>query len=150
MLDEPFLWGVATSAYQGEGGYNGPGEPLTNWAAAEKKDDVAQAGKTSEFWSRYEEDFQRCKAMGLRAFRLGLEWSRIQPSPSPAPSLPPPIDYSALDHYVEILSACQRHGLEPVVTLHHFVHPAWLGTDPWLDPRTPALFETYVRTAVEY
>ena len=150
MLDEPFLWGVATSAYQAEGGYNGPGEPLTNWAAAEKKDDVAIAGRTAEFWTRYEEDFERCKSMGLRAFRLGLEWSRIQPSTAPGPSLPPPIDYAALDHYVAILSACQRHGLEPVVTLHHFVHPEWLGSDPWLDPRTPALFETYVQTAVEY
>ena len=30
-----FLWGVATSAYQSEGGYNGPGQPQTNWAQAE-------------------------------------------------------------------------------------------------------------------
>jgi len=29
---EPFLWGVATSPYQSEGGYNGPGQPQTNWA----------------------------------------------------------------------------------------------------------------------
>ena len=30
-----FFWGVATSGYQSEGGYNGPGEPLNNWAWAE-------------------------------------------------------------------------------------------------------------------
>jgi beta-glucosidase/6-phospho-beta-glucosidase/beta-galactosidase len=40
--------------------------------------------------------------------------------------------------------------LEPVVTLHHFVHPAWLGSDPWLDAATPSLFVDFVRTAVAY
>jgi beta-glucosidase/6-phospho-beta-glucosidase/beta-galactosidase len=30
------------------------------------------------------------------------------------------------------------------------VHPAWLGTDPWLDARIPELFAEYVRTAVTY
>ena len=35
-----FLWGVATSAYQSEGGYNGAGEPQTNWAEAERCGDV--------------------------------------------------------------------------------------------------------------
>jgi len=36
----PFLWGVATSPYQSEGGYNGPGQPQTNWASAEARNDV--------------------------------------------------------------------------------------------------------------
>ena len=34
------LWGVATSAYQSEGGFNGPGQPQTNWAAAERAGEV--------------------------------------------------------------------------------------------------------------
>ncbi len=153
-----FLWGVATSAYQAEGGYNGPGEPITNWAAAERRGEVAPTGRTADFWRRYEEDFAACRAMGLSAFRMGLEWSRIQPVRHDTPDLPPallhgqppPFDYAALDHYAKMLAACRRHGLEPVVTLHHFVHPAWLGPDPWLDPATPALFAKYVREAVAY
>jgi beta-glucosidase/6-phospho-beta-glucosidase/beta-galactosidase len=157
---EPFLWGVATSAYQSEGGYNGPGEPVTNWARAEAKGDAAVAGATADFWHRYEEDFARCEALGLGAFRLGLEWSRIQPvigdltdakhGEHDSHASPPLFDYTALDHYAKILASSQQHGLEPVVTLHHFVHPAWLGTDPWLDPRTPERFAAYVREAVSY
>jgi len=147
---DDFFWGVSTSAYQAEGGYNGPGEPQTNWAAAEEKDDVAVTGPAADFWNRYEEDFARCQALGLKAFRLGLEWSRIQPSRDSHRGAPPPFDLAALDHYAAIFAACQRHGLEPVVTLHHFVHPAWLGPDPWLDAETPALFAHYVRTAVEH
>ena len=153
-----FLWGVATSAYQAEGGYNGPGEPVTNWAAAERRRDVAHAGATADFWNRYEEDFVRCRELGLNAFRMGIEWSRVQavrnsqtkPSIGRAIGTPPPFDHAALDHYAEMFAACLRNGLEPVVTLHHFVHPAWLGTDPWLDPASAALFASYVREAVTY
>ncbi len=175
-----FLWGVATSAYQAEGGYNGPGQPQTNWAGAERRGDVAVAGAAADFWHRYEEDFARCRDLGLKAFRLGLEWSRIQPvgddagemshgqtqtdtdrekrrgdvreNPclSVAKKKPPAFDFTALDHYATMIAAAQRHGLEPVVTLHHFVHPALLGADPWLDETTPELFAEYVRTAIAH
>lgn len=149
-MDGGFLWGVATSAYQAEGGYNGVGEPKTNWATAEAKGEVAVVGAAADFWHRYEEDFRRCRELGLNAFRLGLEWSRIQPTVGGEPGSPPPYDFAALDHYVAILTSCLDHGLEPVVTLHHFVHPAWLGHDPWLDAGTAELFAAYVRTAVGY
>lgn len=147
---EPFLWGVATSAYQTEGGYNGPGEPRTNWAAAEERGDVARTGAAARFWHCYEEDFARCRLLGLNAFRLGIEWSRVQPTSEPGRAEPPAFDTHALDRYVKMLASCRAHGLEPVVTLHHFVHPAWLGGDPWLDESTPEHFEKFVRTAVSY
>lgn len=146
----PFLWGVATSAYQCEGGYNGPGQPRTNWADAEEAGEVAPCGDAVNFWQRYEEDFARCRAMGLRAFRLGIEWSRVQPSSAADVTAPPAYDLAALDHYARMLAACRAHGMEPVVTLHHFVHPAWLGSDPWLEEKTPALFAEYVTFAVAY
>ena len=149
-LPQDFLWGVSTSAYQSEGGYNGPGEPRTNWARAEEKRRVAPTGKSSEFWTRYEEDFQRVHDLGLNAFRLGIEWSRIQPGYKDGKAPPPPFDMAALEHYARILKACREQGLEPVLTLHHFTHPSWLGTDPWLDPETPELYEQYVAKSISY
>jgi beta-glucosidase len=149
-LPSDFLWGVSTSAYQSEGGYNGPGQPRTNWARAEEKGSVAPIGKASEFWTRYEEDFQRVRGLGLNAFRLGIEWSRIQPGFTEGNAPPPPFDMQALEHYARMLASCREQGLEPVLTLHHFTHPAWLGTDPWLDPGTPGLFEKFVAKSIEY
>ncbi len=146
---DDFLWGVATSAYQSEGGYNGDGQPRTNWAAGEEKGDFAVTGVSSDFWNRYEEDFARCRDLGLNAFRMGIEWSRVQPGAANIAGVPP-FDYAALDHYAKLLTRCQEYGLEPVVTLHHFVHPEWLGTDPWLDPGTADVFAKYVREAVGY
>lgn len=145
-----FLWGVATSAYQSEGGYNGPGQPRTNWADAEERKRVMRTGAGLGFWENYTEDFERCRRMGLKAFRLGIEWSRVQPATSAAQSSPTPFDRAALDHYTAMLASCREHGLEPVVTLHHFVHPTWLGADAWLDPETPAHFAHYVETALAH
>jgi beta-glucosidase/6-phospho-beta-glucosidase/beta-galactosidase len=150
ILPNEFLWGVSTSAFQSEGGYNGPGQPRTNWARAEEKHRVAPSGKAAEFWTRYGEDFQRVAGLGLNAFRLGIEWSRIQPGYKEGKAPAPPFDMKALEHYAAMLIACRAQGLEPVLTLHHFTHPSWLGTDPWLDPGTPELFEKYVSTSIEF
>src|SRR5215210_1586134 len=145
-----FLWGVSTSAYQSEGGYNGHAQPCTNWGPAEERGDVAKSGRASDFWTRYGEDFEHCRRMGLNAFRLGIEWSRVQPTFNCEEKREPPprFDAAALAHYAKILAECRAQKLEPVVTLHHFTHPAWLGADPWVDPATPALFETFVRETV--
>ncbi len=148
--DCAFLWGVATSAYQSEGGYNGSGQPKTNWAKAESRREVSLSGKAAEFWTRYPEDFETCRELGLNAFRLGVEWSRVQPTCMDAPAEPPDFDLAALDHYADMLVACRQNGMEPVVTLHHFVHPAWLGADPWLDSATADHFTLYARTAARH
>jgi beta-glucosidase/6-phospho-beta-glucosidase/beta-galactosidase len=152
-----FFWGVATSGYQSEGGYNGPGEPLNNWAWAETDGDVVPSGRTSDFWNLSHEDFQRCRDLGLNAFRLSIEWARIQPSTvlgdksGLAPgAAPPPFDERALYSYAQRLADCRAHGLEPIVTLHHFVYPAWLGLDAWLKPETIDHFVAYVEHVVRY
>lgn len=152
-----FFWGVATSGYQSEGGYNGPGEPLNNWAWAEQDGDVVPSGRTSDFWTLSHEDFGRCREMGLNAFRLSIEWSRVQPATvlgskaglDPL-AAPPPFDERALYSYAQRLADCRAHGLEPIVTLHHFVYPAWLGLDAWLKPETIDHFLTFVERTVRY
>lgn len=145
---DPFLWGVATSGYQSEGGFNGPQQPQNNWAQAEQRGSVMTTGAAAEFWSRYPEDFQNCRDIGLNAFRLGLEWARIQPTTLAQVGEAPKFDRAALDGYGDRLAACRQQGLEPVVTLHHFTHPAWLGVDAWLSEATVDYFVNYVRTTV--
>jgi beta-glucosidase/6-phospho-beta-glucosidase/beta-galactosidase len=147
-MTNDFLWGVASSGYQCEGGYNGPGQPQNNWATSETTDRVMRTGRAADFWHRYEEDFANARAIGLNAFRLSIEWPRVQPGTGTEKTAPPPFDHTAIDGYADRLASCRNHGLEPVVTLQHFTHPAWLGIDAWLDDATPALFETFVATTV--
>lgn len=147
-LTNGFLWGVATSGYQSEGGFNGVGQPQNNWSLSEQHGRVMPTGGASEFWTRYQVDFRTCQSMGLNAFRIGLEWARIQPSTHTHAATPPAFDDTALDAYADRLAACRMHGLEPVVTLHHFTHPAWLGLDAWLCEETIEYFVDYVATTV--
>jgi 6-phospho-beta-galactosidase len=145
-----FLWGVSTSGYQSEGGFNGDGQPQNNWSHAEKTLRVQATGRAAEFWTRYAEDFARARGMGCTAFRLGIEWARVQPSTTVGElDEPPPFDFAVVDAYAERIAACRRAGLEPVVTLQHFTHPAWLGIDAWHHGRTVRAFEAYVRVVVE-
>jgi len=155
--EDTFFWGVATSGYQAEGGYNGPGEPLNNWAWAESRGEVVPSGRTSDFWTLAHEDFERCRDMGLNAFRMSIEWSRVQPTVvlcaeegigSNEPS--PPFDERALYSYAQRIADCRAHGLEPMITLHHFVHPAWLGMDAWLKPETIDRFLVFVERTITY
>nr|WP_237746626.1 family 1 glycosylhydrolase [Planktothrix agardhii] len=145
-----FLWGVATSGYQSEGGYNGVGQPQNNWSESEQKCKVMRTGNASEFWTRYPEDFSNCQKLGLNSFRLGLEWSRIQPITTAEISPAPNYDFNVLDDYAERIATCRQYGLEPIITLHHFTHPAWLGIDAWLSAETIDCFIDYVTVSVTH
>ena len=138
--DQKFLWGVSSCPYQHEGGYNGEGQPKNNWSAWENSRKVARSGRSVDFWNRYEEDFDRAEMMGLTGYRLGVDWTRIQPSA-------PPSDFqeAAIDRYVDMIAALRARNLEPLITLCHFTTPQWLGADPWLDERTPHLFCQFER-----
>ena len=136
-LPNGFRLGVATSAFQIEGGLNGPGEPANNWAHWEREGRVEPSGIAVDFWNRYEEQLDLAAALGCDTFRLGLEWARIEPEEGQ-------IDETALDRYAQMLDACLERGLEPMVTLHHFTHPAWLGEDFWLSAESPERFAAWV------
>ena len=141
LLDEDFLVGVATSGYQIEGGFNGEGEPHNNWSSWEASGRAERSGPACDFWRRPTDALDRAAAIGCNAFRLSVEWARLEPRPDA-------FDAAALDHYAEILSLCVARGLEPVVTLHHFTHPWWLGDEFWLRPGSPDVFARHVARVV--
>lgn len=141
-LPDGFRFGVATSGFQIEGGYNGPGQPANNWWEWERSGRVTPAGRALQFWERYEDVLDRAVAAGCRAFRMSVEWGRCEPSPGH-------IDEEAFARYQAILEACAERGLEPVVALHHFTHPRWLGPELWLDVRSPDRFAEWAAAAAE-
>ena len=141
LLPDGFLFGVATAGFQIEGGFNGPGQPANNWLAWEQTGRVTPSGDAVDFWRRPEQALDRAAALGCDSFRLGVEWARVQPDGDG-------VDKGALDRYVAITEACVERGLTPLVTLHHFTHPQWLGEDLWLRPDAVARFETWARIVV--
>lgn len=140
-LPDNFLFGVSTAGFQAEGGFNGPGEPANNWRAWEAEGKVEPSGLAVQFWDRYEFHLDKVVELGCNAFRMGVEWARVEPREGH-------IDHEALERYAAILAACRERGLRPLVTLHHFTHPHWLGERFWLDPTSPERFVPWVQTAV--
>ena len=136
-----FIFGVATSGFQIEGGFNGPGEPANNWVRWERSGRVEPSGIACDFWRHPDEALDRAASMGCDAFRLSVEWARLEPEEGD-------FDDTALDRYVEILAMCEERGLAPMVTLHHFTHPSWLGDEFWLTPGSPDRFRDYAARVV--
>jgi beta-glucosidase len=142
LLPPGFRFGVATAGFQVEGGFNGPGEPRNNWYAWEQSGRVEPSGVALDFWNRYAEHLDRATALGIDSFRLSVEWARVEPREGE-------IDTAALEHYGDILRACRERGLEPLVTLLHFTHPAWLGEEFWTGSEAPERFASFARLVVE-
>jgi beta-glucosidase len=141
LLPGGFRFGVATAGFQIEGGYNGPGaEPRNNWHTWESEGRVEPSGIALDFWNRYEEQLDRVASIGCDTFRISVEWARCEPVEGE-------LDEDAFAHYRQILEACRARGLEPLVTLHHFTHPAWLGTDLWTSPEAPERFGRFAEAA---
>ncbi len=111
-----FLWGVATSSHQIEGGNTN--NDWWDFEHAPGTRCAASSGDACDSWERWEEDLDLVAGMGLGAYRFSLEWSRIEPAEG---------EYSlgALDHYRRMCEGCRERGVMPVVTLHHYTLPRW-------------------------
>ncbi|MGE5460153.1 MAG: family 1 glycosylhydrolase [Solirubrobacterales bacterium] len=130
-----FFFGVAYAPYC-EGGLNeANGLKNTDWTRLQVQG--KEAGEGIRFWTDYAKHIELAASLGLNAFRMGIEWARCQPSASTEPTDPPAWDEEALDHYADMVETVIDHRMQPIITLHHFTHPLWLGLDIWLDEQGP-------------
>jgi len=137
-----FLWGTATAAHQIEGG-----NVNNDWWAFEHDPSsgcVESSGDACDSFHRWREDVDLVAELGLGAYRFSLEWSRIEPAEGE-------FSVAALDHYRRICAACHGHGLQPVVTFHHFTTPRWLAErGGWESPDAPDRFARFVERSVAH
>ena len=72
-----FVFGVATSAYQVEGGIE---NDWSDWERAGKcKEPDARCGNSVEHWERFFDDVPLISRLGATAYRLSIEWARVEP-----------------------------------------------------------------------
>ncbi len=160
-----FLWGVAIAGQQAES------VPASDWtkfeadvyreqrfARGEKigattPGDIHDFGRWSEevrthkagFDLLYEQDIDAAAHLGLNAFRVSIEWARL----FPRAGMTEP-DPEAIAYYHKIFAAMKSRGIEPVVTLFHYVSPAWFfepdahGRRGWERSDALTLWQAYV------
>jgi beta-glucosidase len=130
---ENFMWGVSSSGFQSEG--NNPASQWTEWAATGHTRD--QPGVSADLLHRYREDIKLAKAMNVNTFRIGIEWSRIEP-------IQGSYDSSAIAFYDDLIDSIVTEGMTPVVTLHHFSHPQWFEeSGGFVNPANAGFFVTH-------
>ncbi len=133
---DDFVFGVATSAYQVEGDIE---NDWSDWERAGKlKDPQARCGDAVQHWARFFDDVPLISALGATAYRLSIEWARVEPRRGH-------FDEAAWAGYRARLEALVKAGITPVVTFHHFTHPRWFHQEtPWHEPASLGAWQRYV------
>lgn len=136
-----FVFGVATSAYQVEGGIE------NDWSAWERAgklhDRNARCGRACDHWNRFFDDIALIQRLNASAYRFSIEWARVEPKRGEW-------NDEAWAGYRARAEALVKAGIRPVVTLHHFTHPAWFHAQtPWHEPACLEAFRRYAERCAE-
>jgi beta-glucosidase/6-phospho-beta-glucosidase/beta-galactosidase len=140
-LPKDFIWGVAGSAFQIEGGltYGGRGPSnLDKFGALPNSEDIANAEITDMNYFLYKQDIARLAAIGVPYYSFSISWTRIVPFGE----VGSPINLPGLEHYDDLIDTCLEYGITPIVTLQHGDNPLGI---PLGDPRYPEAFLYYAK-----
>jgi beta-glucosidase len=137
-----FRWGVATSAYQIEGGVDLDGRGPSIWdtfcETPGRVRNGATGAVTADHRRRMRDDVELIASLGIGTYRFSVAWPRVQPSGRGAPNQP------GLDFYRDLVDALLTHGIEPAVTLYHWDLPQALEDDGgWPVRATSGRFAEY-------
>lgn len=130
-----FLWGGATAANQCEGAWDADGKG-PNTADVMTNGDVktprlnTYTVKSGYFYPshvavdhyhRFQEDIALFGEMGMKCYRMSINWARIFPNGDDAEP-----NEAGLKHYDEVFNACAKYEIEPLVTISHYETPLGL------------------------
>jgi beta-glucosidase len=139
-LPRGFLLGTSTASHQIEGGNE---NDWTAWERASFPDgtphikDRSVSGPAADSWNRFDEDVKSMKQLGSNAYRFGVEWSRLEPTPGVW-------NTEAFERYRQWAHTLRVQGIEPMVTLYHFTLPNWVAeSGGWENPATLDAFERF-------
>jgi beta-glucosidase len=144
-----FLLGVATSAYQIEGGNH---NDWTQWERGRYPDGTphvagqASAARAADSWNLWGKDIAAIEELGANVYRLGIEWSRLEPTEGTW-------DIGVAARYREMLMALRHarpRSIAPMVTLHHFTLPPWVAArGGWQWAGAPQAFAAFAARVAE-
>lgn len=116
-----FLWGVATSAAQIEGGWQADGRSPSIWDTFAQKPGKILGGETPfvacDSYHQWRRDVENLKRLGVNSYRLSISWSRVLPQGTGA------LNAAGVDYYKRLFYALQEAGITPNVTLYHWDLP---------------------------
>jgi len=142
-----FLLGVATAAYQIEGGVHEGGRGVSIWDTFSHTPGKTKLGDTGDVacdhYHRYIEDLDLMQALGIKSYRLSFSWVRLQPTGEGK------LNESGVRFYRDLLMACHQRGIRPLVTIYHWDLPQHLQDQGgWPNRETAYRFAEYTRLLI--
>lgn len=137
-----FVFGVATAAYQVEGGVTEDGRGPSVWDTFSHTPGTVRDGATGDVacdsYHRYAEDVQLMAGLGVQAYRFSVAWPRIQPTGEDR------VNAAGLAYYDRLVDALLGAGIAPCPTLFHWDLPqARQDVGGWLVRETAERFAEY-------
>jgi len=149
-MNEPFYWGVASSALQTEGAAFKEGKGPSIWDIFSEKKGNIHGRHTPEnacsFYYRYEEDLDLIQSMNIPNFRFSVSWPRILPQGRKH------INPKGISFYDRLIDSCLERNIEPWLTIYHWDLPlqlemqgGWTNRDilGWFSDYTELLLTKY-------
>jgi len=141
-----FALGAATAAHQIEGGNDNDWSAWEAGAFSSGRAHVKggdRSGLACDSWNLWERDVGVLRELGLRHYRMSIEWSRLVPVRGGW-------DEAAAARYRQMFALMRQSGIAPAVTLHHFTLPRWFAErGGWEHPEAVADFADYVARAAD-
>lgn len=134
-----FLWGVAISGYQTEGNSDN-----TDWWQWEQQGKIGEkSGRACDYWNKYKEDHELLSQLGCNTFRVGIEWSKVEPEEGV-------FSQENLAHYRELLQDLKKRNIKTQVTLWWWTSPVWFSHKYGFHAKEATkLFTRYAEKVVE-
>jgi beta-glucosidase len=121
LFGDDFIWGVATGAYQIEGGWNADGKGPSVWDVFTHKHGKIKDNTTGDiscdFYNKYPDDIKLLKSLNFGAFRFSVSWPRLLPYGTGE------VNVKGIDFYNRLIDTCLNNGIKPWVCLYHWDLP---------------------------
>ena len=120
VFPSDFMWGVATAAFQVEGGVTVNGKLSSIWDQFTRITGTIADNSTADVacnsYNMYAEDMKLARDIGVRYYRMSVAWTRLINEDGT-------VNDKGVEHYLKMFQMMWLNQITPVVTLYHWDMP---------------------------